>query len=54
MLLAVLLHLHVVGLIHLLLVEGGRCVVGRSNQDLLSEQLVLVLHLLLLIGWYGH
>lgn len=46
-----LLELHVVGLIHLLLVEGGCCIVRRSNQDLLSYHLVLLSAFLAIYRW---
>lgn len=49
LLLAVLLHLHVVGLVHLLLVEDCRCIVGTVHEDLLSEYLIVVRDLLLLL-----
>ena len=47
---AILLHLCVVRLVHLLLVEGSGCIVGCAYEDLLSQKLILVLHLLLLVG----
>ena len=54
LLLAILLHLGVVRLIHLLLVEGSGCIVGSTYEDLLSQKLILILHLLLLVGGHIH
>ena len=42
LLLVLLLHLHEVGLVHLLLIEGGSGVVRCADQYLLTEQLVLI------------
>ena len=49
LLLTVLLHLHVVGLVHLLLVEDCSSIVGTVRKDLLSEYLIVVRDLLLLL-----
>ena len=54
LLLAQLLHLYVVSLVHLLLVEGCGCVVSCTDKNLLAQELVLILHLLLLVWRHSH